>query len=245
MGRVSVHLAVILTVVALVSMQQRPAAPLATPTPEVERSPVAQQSPPYTPPEGTFRPQLSATVASPPKAEKPHTSPSALITPQAYPVPTGVNKGVLQAPGISIRGLRLGMTQSQTRALYPGPEVVDRIKNYWGGGYQKKTRDGIGATWYQYNGFFASYDRQGVCGAVTGDGLERQGVPILAKGDSGADVERLLGKPNAFRCTPYALSDAMDWSYDLTDGSGLTVHFADGRVEEFEWRQSDFSDSGC
>lgn len=244
MGRVSIHLAVILTVVALVSVPHRPAAPETSPSLDTARGPVVFKGAPPPGVRRTIYPTSVMAVARPAEKERAKTSPTPTTPPQAYPVPTGVNKSVLQAPGLSIRGLRLGMTQSQTRALYPGPEVVDRIKSYWGAGYQKETRYRFGATWYQYNGFFASYDRHQMCGAVTGDGLERQGVPILAKGDSGADVERLLGKPMGYAPDSYA-RDGTHWGYEFADHSYLVVQFSSGLVERFEWQQDGFSDSGC
>ena len=88
-----------------------------------------------------------------------------------------------------------------------------------------------------------------MCGAVVGDGLNRGGVPILARGDSGADVERLLGKPSYYgRPKSYGRDSGADycaWRYWFTDDSCLTIRFTDGLVQSFEWRAKNFSDSGC
>ena len=161
------------------------------------------------------------------------------------PLPSGTQESTIPNQVLSIRNISLGMTQSSIRSIHPGPEVVDRIKDYWGPGYRDEARMRFGATWYSYPTFHASFDREGICGAVIGDGLERNGIPILARGDSGKDVERLLGKPNGSYISPFGRGTGTEWSYHFTDKSDLIIQFTGGLIDRFEWRDRDFTDSGC
>jgi hypothetical protein len=255
MGRVPIHIATIVGLIALIAMLRQPASLMATssptPTPQTDQQAPTPRVLSSTEPSWMVKNQvvegredMATRVVTDERSEP---APSPTIQPRRKnPMPSGELEGQRPEPGLSIRGIRLGTTRSETEALYPGPEVVDRIKDYWGPGYRNETRR-FGATWYRYSGFHASFDREGVCGAVKGDGLERGGVPILARGDSGADVERLLGRPNY--CQLYYMgrmtTDDANWTYEFTDKSSLTVHFSDGVVYCFEWRDRNFSDSGC
>ncbi len=256
MGRVSIHLAIIVSLIALIAMLRQPLSEVTSPSPTPvpptdQRASTTQFSYPIEPSWMSKnqvlvgREEIRTKVVT---DERPERASSPTIEPRPKnPMPSGEFEGEREEPGLSVRGIRLGTTQSETEALYPGPEVVDRIKDYWGPGYRNETDYHFGAIWYRYSAFHASFNRKGVCGAVTGDGLERVGVPILARGDSGADVERLLGRPNS--CDLYygggILTDNAYWTYKFTDKSSLTIHFLHGVVKCFEWRAGSFSVSGC
>jgi len=247
MGRSSVHFLIILSLVAVLGMLRQPEQPASTP--EEKSAEIKLTSPPVKP--DFVEPRLPAETQAVGRKKTAVAAPKPEVQPRKKenPQPSGVYEGLRESRGLSVRGISLGMTQSETEALYPGPEVVDRIEEYWGPGYRNEMRGGFGATWYRYSGFHASFDRDGVCGAVIGDGLERGGVPILARGDSGADVERLLGRPSVHG-RPHCFGrddggDRSEWLYRFRDESVLTVRFSDGLLRSFEWRDAGFSDSGC
>jgi hypothetical protein len=241
-----VHCLIILSLIAVLGMLRQPEQPASTP--EEKSAEMKLTSPPVKP--DVVEPRLPAQTRTVGRKKTAAPAPKPKIKPRKEnPQPSGVYEGLRESRGLSVRGIRLGMTQSETEALYPGPEVVDRIEEYWGPGYPDGARGRFGATWYRYSEFYASFDPDGVCGAVVGDGLNRGGVPILARGDSGADVERLLGKPSYYgRPKSYGRDSGADycaWRYWFTDDSCLTIRFTDGLVQSFEWRAKNFSDSGC
>lgn len=243
MGRSSVHFLIILSLVAVLSMLRQPEQPASTP--EEKSAEIKLTSPPVKP--DFVEPRLPAETQAVGRKKTAVAAPKPEVQPRKKenPQPSGVYEGLRESRGLSVRGISLGMTQSETEALYPGPEVVDRIEEYWGPGYPNGARGRFGATWYRYSEFYASFDPDGVCGAVYGDGLNRGGVPILARGDSGTDVERLLGKPYLCQFKRYVRGDDTEWLYRFNDESILVVHFAGGKVRSFEWRDAGFSDSGC
>lgn len=85
-----------------------------------------------------------------------------------------------------------------------------------------------------------------ICGAVYGNGLERRGVPILAKGDQPDDVERLLGQPSTAgtRKNHGRGPDPCVWLYSYPTFT-LTIGFVDDRVAYFSLDMNDFVIPGC
>lgn len=169
------------------------------------------------------------------------------VEPKFYPPnpkPSGKFEGTRVAEELSVRSLRLGMNQSEAQRLKPPTRIVDRLKTYWKYPPDQVDRR-MGITWLEYGDHHASFNVDGVCGAVYGNGLERYGIPILAVGDSGEDVERLLGQPSQANPNHYSRGNKhTDWSYNY-EGSSLAIHFTDGTVSGFTLQSDDFSDSGC
>lgn len=192
----------------------------------------------------------AAPVPPPPKrVKKREPAPKQKITPQVPPkrepdpMPSEFHSQKRELPELSIRGLSLGMTEAQTVERLGTGVVTNRCKDYWRGSPGRSAR--IGATWHRYGPYGGSYDLEGLCGAVHGDGLERYGVSILAVGDSGEDVERLLGAPSRADLSSYARwNHATIWSYNYQQAT-LTVEFLDGKVSSFSLQADNFSDSGC
>ena len=161
------------------------------------------------------------------------------------PEPSYLEKGERNLGELSVRELRLGMSFREARLQKGSGENVDRIRTYWKKSAETTREFRYGATWLKFDRYYGSFDVDGTCGAVYGDGLERRGIPILACGDTGADVERLLGAPNG-AAHSWGARDSRDatWSYNLDD-SYLSVHFRDGVVSRFTLPERGFIDSGC
>jgi len=113
------------------------------------------------------------------------------------------------------------------------PKYIDDLGESYGP--SRVTRRVLG-----FDGYYAHFDDNGVCGAVSGDRLERGGVPILATGDKPGDVERLLGQPTGRAILYGRARDKCQWLYSYPAFT-LTVGFADDRVEDFLLQMKDFA----
>ena len=88
-----------------------------------------------------------------------------------------------------------GMTETNLRQdsrpsrLKTPTRIVDRLKTYWKYPPDQVVDRRMGITWLEYGDHHASFNVDGVCGAVYGNGLERYGIPILAVGDSGSEPD--------------------------------------------------------
>ncbi len=71
-----------------------------------------------------------------------------------------------------------------------------------------------------YYGYDVLFDQNGAVCSVSGNGLERNSQPILKAGDTGSDVERLLGWPNSANRNRHLT----EWRYRYS-GFTLVVKF--------------------
>ncbi len=157
--------------------------------------------------------------------------------PQACdPEPSGTWDDTLRRlDGLTVRGMGLNQSQAEVEMLAYPQEVRD---SPWG---RSDERSRILRTTYSYGPYSVGFDRHGISGQVFGDGLERYGIPILARGDSGQDVERLLGLPSKAGVSRFRASL---WTYDF-DHCTLTVTFLKGRVHGFTLQARDFVVGCC
>lgn len=157
MRRSTLHLLIVLGLVAVLGALRQSAPPDSIADGKVER-PACSPSPFKFKPKPKDHQLYVRSMGTTPKTSVPAPQPK--VKPRREnPIPSEVSKALIPAQNLSIRGIRLGMTQSETKTLYPGPQVVDRLTDYWGEGYRNENRVRFGATWYRYSGFYASFDR--------------------------------------------------------------------------------------
>ncbi len=128
-----------------------------------------------------------------------------------------------------------------TRSAVEGLRGAGRYSDYLGERYPdfRKSKERWRMGDLGYDGFTVQLDFDEVVGGVWGNGLERYGTPILAVGDTGEDVERLLGRPCSAGQSHYGRGEA-EWIfyYELFT---LVVSFdLSGRVSGFFMRANDF-----
>ena len=193
-----------------------------------------------------YIPELSPNKPAQPLAAKQPES----TLPNFSPHPSGLLKGVLPVQeGLSVRGIALGARHRELKGSHPPAEVSEL-----GSGETPERgagrRDGRLVTKLAFGEYTAYFDSEAGCGSVSGNGLERQGIPILAAGDGPDEVERLLGQPSGWTVThSYEQADGSwlhdcDWHYSYPRFF-LTINFHDDRVTRFRLELKGFADRGC
>lgn len=192
------------------------------------------------------KPRVEAPTARPSTAPQPEQpTPLRREAPKVRPSPSGLYQGErTYTPRFTIRGIGLDYSLAEIQAGHGRGELVDYVERYSGlqsGGDQRLAHWAV-----RYGDYSAACDRFERAGQIWGNGLERNGIAILAADDTPADVEELLGQPDTIDLSHYG--NSTQWHYKYP-GFTLVIDF--GRpshgetIRSFKLEANDFAVPCC